>query len=163
AILFGRDHVGRSKRARAGIRQFSFSVRGSSRMGSARREFHTSQAADTRTTTDMATPSTITSTVTLTLGKTVEMTSTSESSKSALTMIVATTFNHGLLTQGPSTARSLYRRTRKTVALGSSVPASAWTAVVMRPSGACGIRPIAAATASIATYEPKKSLASREP
>ena len=69
-------------------------------------------------------------------------------------MIVATTFNHGLLTQGPSTARSLHRRTRKTVALGSSVPASAWTAVVMRPSGACGISTIAAATATIALYEP---------
>src|ERR1700736_345102 len=125
AILLASDHGGRSSSARAGIRQFSFSARGISGAGSAVRALHSIQALAATTTAAIAVPSTVIRAVTLTLGKTVETTRTSESTKSVLTMAVATTFSHGLLTHGPSTARSLHRRTRNTVALGSSVPASA--------------------------------------
>ena len=43
------------------------------------------------------------------------------------TMTPATTFSQGRFTQGPSTSLSLQSSSRKTVALGSSTPARAWT------------------------------------
>ena len=97
----------------------------------------------------MAEPIPITSFVTSIDGITVETTSTNDSSSKTLTMKVATMFSHALLTQGPRTARSLQRRTRNTVALGSRMPASACTAVVIRPRGARGISTIAAARATM--------------
>ncbi len=63
-------------------------------------------------------------------------------------MTLATAFSQGLLTHGPSTARSLHSSSRKTVALGSSTPASACTAVTISPSGALGISTIPAARAT---------------
>ena len=73
-------------------------------------------------------------------GKTVVAIKMSDSTSRTETITVATALSQGRLTQGPSTALSLHSRTRKTVALGSRTPASAWTAVVMTPSGAPGMR-----------------------
>src|ERR1700682_6326234 len=115
AILLGSNQGGRSSKARAGMRQFSFSERGMAGAGDARRALHSIQVEAAITTTAVTPPSTSTSPVTLMLGNTVEMTRTSESTSSALTMAVATTFSHGLLSHGPSTARSLHSRTRNTV------------------------------------------------
>src|ERR1700674_3176739 len=154
AILLGSDHGGRSSKASAGIRQFSFCARGRSGTGAARRALQSIQAEAAITTTTIAAPSTSTRPVTLMLGKRVEMTRTNERTRSALTMVVATTFSHGRLIHGPSTARSLQSRTRNTVALGSSVPASACTAVVIRPSGARGVSTIAGGRGTIAVYDP---------
>ena len=64
-------------------------------------------------------------------------------------MNAATQFSQGRFTHGPNTCRSLHNSSRKTLALGSSRPANAWTAVVIRPSGAPGMRTIAAASATI--------------
>ena len=55
-------------------------------------------------------------------------------------MNVDTMLSQGRLTQGPSTALSLHSRSRKTVALGRRIPASACTAVVITPRGARGSR-----------------------
>ncbi len=52
--------------------------------------------------------------------------------------------------QGPSTSGSLQSSSRNTLALGSSTPANACTAVVSRPSGAPGMRTMPAATAIMA-------------
>ncbi len=54
------------------------------------------------------------------------------------TIIAQTTFNHGLLTHGPSTARSLHNNTRNIVALGSRIPASACTTSVRIASTCAG-------------------------
>ena len=54
-------------------------------------------------------------------------------------------FSRFELTHGPSTALSLHSNSRKTVALGSSTPASVCTASVSRPSGLPGISTSAAA------------------
>jgi len=70
----------------------------------------------------------------------------SDSTTSTPTITEATAFNHGLLTCGPSTARSLHSSTRNTVALGRRMPASACTARVSSPSGAFGMSTIPAAT-----------------
>jgi len=53
--------------------------------------------------------------------------------------------NQRPLVHGPSTALSLHSGSRKTVALGSSTPASVWTALVNSPSGVPGARTSAAA------------------
>ena len=60
-------------------------------------------------------------------------------------MIAARALSHLELTQGPRTSRSLHKSSRKTLALGSSSPARAWTLVVISPSGAPGISTSAAA------------------
>ena len=52
-----------------------------------------------------------------------------------------------LLTHGPSTALSLQSSSRNTVALGSSTPASVWTALVSSPAARPGVRTSAAASA----------------
>jgi hypothetical protein len=87
-------------------------------------------------------------------GNAVVMTSTAESMKSKPTMTVASAFSQGRFTQGPSTARSLQSSSRKMLALGSSTPASAWTATVMTPSGAPGMSTIAPAEPTIAAKMP---------
>ena len=69
-------------------------------------------------------------------------------------MIPATTLSHGRLTQGPRTSLSLQSNRRKTVALGRSTPASAWTLVVIRPRGAPGMSTMIAAAATIALNAP---------
>ena len=61
-------------------------------------------------------------------------------------MMVARMFSQRGLTQGPRTSGSLHSSSRNTLALGSSTPARACTLVVIRPSGACGIRTMPAAT-----------------
>ena len=65
------------------------------------------------------------------------------------TIAAATALSQLGLVHGPSTAWSLHSSRRKTVALGSSTPARAWTAVVIVPSGAPGISTIAAARTTI--------------
>ncbi len=70
------------------------------------------------------------------------------------TMTVASTFNHGRLTQGPSTCLSLHSMSRKTVALGRSTPARAWTLVVIRPSGAPGMITMPAASTTMPVKAP---------
>ena len=99
-------------------------------------------------------PSKASSSVTSTDGTAVETTRIAESTSIVLTIAPATKLSHGLFTHGPSTARSLQSRTAKTVVLGSMIPASACTAVVMSPSGARGISTIAAATATMPAYDP---------
>ena len=64
---------------------------------------------------------------TFSLGNIVLAIRISESSTSTPMITLAIAFSHGGLTQGPSTSRSLQSSSRKTVALGSSTPASAWT------------------------------------
>ena len=83
---------------------------------------------------------------------TVDTTRISESTSIAPTITPATALSHGLLTHGPSTWRSLHRSTANTVALGSMIPARAWTAVVIRPSGAWGMSTIAAAITTKPVY-----------
>ena len=63
---------------------------------------------------------------------------------------MASTFSQRGFTHGPSTSRSLQSSSRNALALGSSTPARAWTAVVIRPSGAPGMSTMAAATATSA-------------
>ncbi len=77
-------------------------------------------------------------------GNTVVVIKMSDSTNSTETMNVATKLSQGRLTHGPSTALSLHSRSRKTVALGRRIPARAWTAVVMSPRGAPGIKTMAA-------------------
>src|SRR5207302_1012294 len=55
----------------------------------------------------------------------------------------------GRFTHGPRTSRSLQSSSRKTVAEGSSTPASAWTDVVMSPSGAPGMSTMPAANSTM--------------
>jgi hypothetical protein len=80
----------------------------------------------------------------LIFGKTVVAIRISDSSTSVATITLASTLSQPGLRHGPSTSRSLHSSSRKTVALGSSTPASACTAVVITPSGAWGISTIAA-------------------
>ena len=80
--------------------------------------------------------------------------STSDITSRMETITVATTLSQGRLTQGPSTSLSLHSIRRKTVALGSSTPARAWTLVVMRPRGARGINTMAAAPTTMAVKAP---------
>ena len=70
-----------------------------------------------------------------------------ERTSSMPTMIPATPLSQPGLTHGPSTSGSLQRSSKKTLADGSRSPARAWTVVVIRPSGAPGMRTIPAATA----------------
>ena len=58
------------------------------------------------------------------------------------------------LRHGPSTSGSLQSSSRKTLALGSSTPARAWTDSVITPSGAPGISTMPAAAAIIAANIP---------
>ena len=81
--------------------------------------------------------------------KTVVVIRIADSIRSAPTITDETAFSQVLLTHGPSTARSLHSSTANTVALGSMIPASAWTAVVISPSGARGMSTIAAARATM--------------
>src|SRR5260370_37777934 len=110
ATFFGSDQAGRSSRANAGIRQFSFSERGISGAGSAWRALHSIHPEAVITTTAIIAPRTTISSVTLTLVKTVEMTRTNESRRRALTMTVANTFSQGLFTHGPNATLSLHSR-----------------------------------------------------
>src|SRR5437868_13006470 len=153
ATLRPNAHCGLSSRARAGMRQFSRSGFETFTMGGAPRCWNrNSNEPATRTTAAVAARAT-SSTVTSTDGKTVEMTRTTDSTSSALTMTLATALSHGRLTQGPRTAWSLHSMSANTVALGSMIPASAWTAVVISPSGAYGMSTIEAARATIALYD----------
>ena len=90
----------------------------------------------TARTTAATEPSTTSSIVTSIEGITVETTRIADRTSIAPTISPATAFNHGRLTHGPKTAASLQSKTANTVVLGSMTPARAWTAVVMRPSGA---------------------------
>lgn len=63
-------------------------------------------------------------------------------------MVHAAMFCRTVFTHGPSTARSLHSNTRKTVAEGSSTPASACTPWVTRPRMWSGLKETAADTAS---------------
>ena len=65
-------------------------------------------------------------------------------------MTVASALSQPGLTQGPRTSRSLHSSSRNTLAEGSSSPARACTASVTRPSGACGMSTIPAATTTSA-------------
>ena len=73
-----------------------------------------------------------------------------DSMSSVAMMTVATAFSQPGLTHGPRTSGSLHSCSRNTLALGSSSPARACTASVIRPSGACGMSTIAAAAAASA-------------
>ncbi len=73
-----------------------------------------------------------------------------DNSSSTPTMSPATQFSQGRFTHGPNTSGSLHSSSRNTLALGSSSPARACTAVVINPSGAPGMSTIAAASATIA-------------
>jgi hypothetical protein len=64
-------------------------------------------------------------------------------------MKLARTFSQRGFIHGPSTSGSLHSSSRNTLALGSRMPARAWTAVVSRPRGVPGIRTIAAARTTI--------------
>src|ERR1700738_4450487 len=132
AIRRPNDHRGCCSRASAGIRQFSFSEDDIAGTGERLRKI---KKAATTTATPTIELSTITRVDALSDGNIVSMTRINDSSRSTLTIKVATTFNHGLLTHGPRTSRSLQSNTRKTDALGSRMPARAWTATVIRPSG----------------------------
>ncbi len=57
-----------------------------------------------------------------------------------------------VLTQGPSTARSLQSMSRNTVAAGSSTPARTWTPSVISPSGEPGRSTMTAAPPISAAY-----------
>src|SRR2546421_10616591 len=150
ATLRPNAHCGLSSSARAGMRQFSRSVFDTLTGGAAPRRWNRISAAPaTRTTAEVAARAT-SSTVTSTDGKTVDMTRTRDSTSSALTMTPATALSHGRLTHGPRTAGALHSKSANTVALGSITPASAWTAVVIKPSGAYGMSTIEAARATIA-------------
>src|SRR5437899_3070182 len=149
AIRRANDHAGRSSRARAGIRQLARSSREICGGGGAPRDLNHVQAPPATRTTAAIEPRITSSVVTSIEGATVETTRTAESTIIVLTIRPATAFSHGRLTHGPSTARSLHSRTAKTVVLGSMIPASAWTAVVMRPSGAYGMSTMAAASATM--------------
>ena len=82
-------------------------------------------------------------------GNTVVVIKMSDNTNRTETMNVDTTLSQGRLTHGPSTALSLHSSRRKTVALGSRIPARACTAVVMTPRGAPGMSTMVAARATI--------------
>src|SRR6267143_6263978 len=153
ATLRPPDHVGLSSRTSAGMRQFSRSSREIKGGGGAPRLLNQLQAAPTTRRKPATEPSTTSSTVTSTEGITVDTTRISDSTSIAATITPATALSQGLFTQGPSTARSLQSSTANTVALGSMIPASAWTAVVIRPNGARGMSTMAAARATMPVYE----------
>ena len=73
-----------------------------------------------------------------------------DSASNTPTMKIAITLSHGRLIQGPNTSGSLHSSSAKTVALGSRMPASTCTAVVISPSGAFGMRTTLAASRTIA-------------
>ena len=83
------------------------------------------------------------------LGKATVATSARDISTSTPMITAAITFSQFGLDHGPSTSVSLQSSSRKTVALGKRTPASACTEVVIRPSGAPGIRTIPAAASTI--------------
>src|SRR5260370_40293423 len=148
AFRTGAD-FGRSSEASGGVRQFSRSARDAGAIFSALLELHQIPVALMTITISVSGANTFSSVVTSIEGTTVETTRISDSISSTPTMVAARTFSHGRLTHGPRTARSLHRRTANTVVLGSRSPASACTAVVISPNGACGIRTMAAATTTI--------------
>lgn len=76
---------------------------------------------------------------------------------------VARAFSHRGFVRGPSTARSLHKSKRNTVAPGSKTPASACTPTVTTPRGAPGISTTAAAIPTQTTKLPWNAGASRHP
>ena len=74
--------------------------------------------------------------------KTVVIMRISDRTRRTDTITLETMFINGRFTQGPRTSLSLHKSRRKTVALGSSTPASAWTPVVINPRGALGMSTI---------------------
>src|SRR2546425_214853 len=147
------DDIGRSSSTRAGMRQFARSSREISGSAGAPRLLNQLHAPPATRINPATEPSTTSSTVTSTEGTTVDTTRISDSTSIAATITPATPLSHGLLTHGLSTARSLHSSTANTVALGSMIPASAWKAVVISPSGACGMSTMAAARATMPVYE----------
>ena len=95
-------------------------------------------------------------------GNSVVIVSSADSTSMPATTNDATTLSHRGFAQGPSTVASLHNSNRKTVALGSSTPANACTPTVATPSGAPGIKTIAAATAMHTANVPWKTGASRQ-
>ena len=79
-------------------------------------------------------------------GNTTDAVRITESMTRIATMALVKMFRPRLLIQGPSTALSLHRSRRKTVALGKRTPASVCTALVRRPRGAPGTSTSPAAT-----------------
>src|SRR5438093_8517558 len=131
------------------MRQFPRSSRDISGCGSAVRDLNQVHTAPASNATAAIEPRTMSRVVTSTEGATVDTTRIAERTSIAPTITAATALSHGRLTHGPSTWRSLHSRTANTVVLGSMIPAIACTAVVIRPSGAYGIRTMAAASATI--------------
>src|SRR5260370_150202 len=138
APLRNADAVGRSRRARAGIRQFSRSTRDTAWPGSAPLALHHVTAPPASRATSISGASTSISRVTSTEGNTVEMTRENDSNRRTPTMTAASALSHGRLIHGPRTARALQSRTANTVELGRKSPARAWTAVVIRPRAEWG-------------------------
>src|SRR5487761_969147 len=147
-------HCGCSSNAVAGIRQFSRSAREISGTLGARRAVHAIQPPIATTSAPKTMASSLRRAVASTDGITVEMTRIIDSMIKTATIRVATMFNHGLLTHGPSTVRSLHKRTRNTVALGKAARPSPSPVGVRGQGGAWGTTPLAAATATIAVNEP---------
>jgi hypothetical protein len=86
------------------------------------------------------------SVVTSTCGNRVVAVRIAERITSTPTIAVVIALSQPGFVHGPSTALSLHSSSRNTAADGSSTPASAWTAVVIVPSGAPGINTLAIAT-----------------
>ena len=61
---------------------------------------------------------------------------------------VVTALSQSRLHHGPRTALSLHSSSKNTAAEGRSTPARACTPTVIRPSGACGMSTMPAATAT---------------
>ena len=85
-------------------------------------------------------------------GNITDATSTIDSVTSAAMTAEVNALVFAELTQGPSTALSLHSMSRKTVAAGSSTPASTCTPSVISPSGEPGMSTIAAAAQISAAY-----------
>jgi hypothetical protein len=83
-------------------------------------------------------------------GNSVVITRVPDSTSSTEMISPASMFSQRRFVHGPSTSRSLHSSSKNTLALGSSTPASACTAVVSRPSGVPGMSTIPAATKIIA-------------